>query len=109
MRVAIKDPGEDWMWIDIDPTLEQLQKLVGGHIECAPQVTNAIIYCNEDGLELDLMPNVEIYEGIEDDDDFLMLLVGPIVMMGPVDDNGNETELTRELFDETLDYMEDNT
>ena len=32
MKAAIKKPGLDWEHVDIEPTLKNLQEIVGGYI-----------------------------------------------------------------------------
>ena len=113
MKVAIKTPRKDWEWKNIDPSLKNLQDLVGGYIELVPNIfTDAIIYCDEEGKLKDLEPNFVIYsfdlcdDPIDIDDDPIEKIVGPVIMFGPFDKNGNETELTEELFNKTIKCME---
>lgn len=42
---------------NISPTLKNMQKIVGGHIETVALTTDAVIVCNEEGLLLDLPLN----------------------------------------------------
>jgi len=57
MKVFRKRPGEGWELIEIDNTLEALQREVEGNIECAVHMKHAAVLCNEDGIFLGLAPN----------------------------------------------------
>lgn len=79
--------------------LETYQRAVGGYIEALPTIDSAraTVYINEEGKIDGLPPTaVWIYEGQIAD-----ILRGPLVLLGPVDTNGNTTALT----DEALAYI----
>jgi len=59
------------------PTLEQLQKIVGGLIEYVPIHDGGYMYCNEEGKLLGLPPNPYATELI----DFGDVIVGDVVVM----------------------------
>ena len=50
MQVARKRPGERWELVEIDNTLEALQKEVGGYIEVVNVTTDAALVLNEEGF-----------------------------------------------------------
>lgn len=94
------------MKAEINPTLENLQKIVGGYIEIVPnRYTDAIMYCNEEGKLEDLESNFFIFEN-DTDDDCIDVILGPVIMFGPYV-NDSETDLTEELFNKTLKCIED--
>lgn len=57
MKVFRKCPGEGWELIEIDNTLEALQREVEGNIECAVYMKRAVVLCNEEGIPLGLAIN----------------------------------------------------
>ena len=57
MRVIIKEPNEDARIEDIENTLDELQRIVGGYIEVIPLTFDDIIICNEEGKLKDLPHN----------------------------------------------------
>lgn len=58
MKAFRKRPGEGWELIEVENTLEALQKQVGGYIETASFMKNTCIICNEEGLLIGLPVNV---------------------------------------------------
>lgn len=50
MKALRKHPGEGWELIEVENTLEALQKQVGGYIETVSFMKNTCIICNEEGL-----------------------------------------------------------
>lgn len=50
MNVLLVRPGETPREMEIDGTLESMQKLVGGYIECAYYFPEVILVCNDEGL-----------------------------------------------------------
>lgn len=74
---VIKDPGEQPIVASIPPTLEALQKAVGGNIETVIEVgdnsCSMALLCNEEGLLMGLPYNHTACE---------LPLVGPIVAVG---------------------------
>lgn len=106
MRVAIRLPGEPWEIKNIENTLTNLQEIIGGYIQVVPNLyTNAVMYCHEEGKLLGLPLNFAIYEN-DCDDDCIDEIVGPVIMFGPTDEDGRETDLTDELFEKTIKCME---
>jgi hypothetical protein len=62
IKVVILEPNEVPRVETIDNTLETLQAIVGGYIECIPTNVHDILV-NEDGKSLDLEPNFALYGG----------------------------------------------
>ncbi len=73
MLAIIKQPGETAKRIDIDNTLEALQKAVGGYIETVTLFEDVILICNEEGRLMNLPYNME-FLGIP--------FVGPVLAVG---------------------------
>lgn len=48
MKVLKKEPGKKPEWVEIDNTLEALQKAVGGYIQAVPYY-NYVVICDEEG------------------------------------------------------------
>lgn len=62
MKCLKIEPGKTPETIDIDPTLETLQNLVDGYIECYyPFEDDVCIICNEEGKILGLPLNRALY------------------------------------------------
>lgn len=73
MKAFKKAVGEPWTEIDIDNTLEALQKAVGGYIECVSLATDMCLIVDEEGL----------LKGKEYNVDFCgMPLVGTVLLVG---------------------------
>lgn len=107
MKAAYLTPSSlKWEWIDIpdnskDDNLKLLQDLVKGNIELVPNYyNNVIMYCNEEGKLLNLKPNFVIYEKPYETRE-IDVIVGTIVMLGPVDEDGKTTNLTEAMFLDT--------
>ena len=89
IRIAVKNPGEDWEIRTAEDALPTYQKIVGGYIEHFEDTASGVhLFCNEDGKLKRLKPNL-----------FSLSLRETI--MGPVfavrsDDEGNFVGLTDE-------------
>jgi hypothetical protein len=106
VKVAIKRPGKDWEHKDIISSFTNLQAIIGGYIESVPNTyTNAVMYADEEGLLKNLNSNFLVYENPYDDDP-IAHIVGTVIMFGPRDEEGNETDLTMELFEKTIKCIE---
>lgn len=106
MKVAIKRPGKDWEHKDIISNLTNLQAIVGGYIELVPNTyTEAVMYADEEGLLKGLNANIAIYDNPYDGDE-IAIIVGTVIMLGPYDKEGKETDLTMELFEKTIKCIE---
>lgn len=73
ISVIIKQPGRVPYKTAISPTLENLQKTVGGYIETVTIAEDAVIICNEEGRLMGLPHNCKVM-GVD--------FVGPIVFAG---------------------------
>lgn len=60
IKVIRKSPHKNPEMVEIDNTLESLQKEVGGHIECYPLSVNVEVICNEEGLFTDALFNCSL-------------------------------------------------
>lgn len=78
MLAIIKQPGEPAKRIDIDNTLEALQKAVGGYIEAVTIFPEFTLICNEEGRLMELPYNME-FLGIS--------FVGPVLAVGRAEDD----------------------
>lgn len=102
IRAVIKNPFEPAHEHQIDEhdELAELQKLVGGYIEAVQLdglgLTGLI---NDEGKLKDLTPNVVTAR--------YGLLVGPVVVVGPPDHEGNETSLTDDQVREAIQFLND--
>lgn len=73
IKVLIKKPGQNAYLSYEENSLEALQKLVGGFIECVTLTKDLCIVCNEEGRILELEPNCTVY-GVD--------FVGTIIFAG---------------------------
>lgn len=85
MKVIGKQPEEPAQLIEIENTLESLQKYVGGYIETVTIAEDACIVCNEEGRMLGLKRNCTLF-GHE--------FVGPILLVGVKGDEFCDTPET---------------
>lgn len=96
--------ASDWHEIDVPDvnSLETLQGLVGGLIEALPiDSDKATVWLNEEGKIHELPPSCYWMEPGRAR--ILDILMGPLVLQGPADDEGNITPLT----DEALAYIKE--
>lgn len=86
MRAVLLRPGEGPQVVDIQYGLEAFQAAVGGYIQAVPGSWSDryTLYANEEGLLLKLPFNLT-WGG--------HALVGPVLFVGPVDFDGDDTEL----------------
>lgn len=73
--IALKKiPGEECFHVvEIGKELEDLQKEVGGYIECVPFVPGVVILCNEEGLLRGMPYNCRLFGHV---------FVGPVLVVG---------------------------
>lgn len=64
IRVIVKDPGRRAEVRTIPNTLEELQRIVGGFIECIPFDDDSRLIVNEEGKILGLEPNFPIWNDV---------------------------------------------
>ena len=95
IEVAILGPGKGWVRRTIPHTLESFQEVVGGYLEALSGIQGAVVYVNEDGRDRDLPPSAAWVKrpGMP-----VSVLLGPILALGPVDQNGLETSLDDDAF-----------
>ena len=62
MKIVVKKVGQLPEVRDIPGTLENIQEIVGGYIECLPIFSNVLCVCNEEGKLLGLPVNF-FFEG----------------------------------------------
>lgn len=61
IRAIVKRPDEDIGHVtNISPTLENLQKIVGGYIETVTIAPGVVVICNEEGRILGMDPNCTV-------------------------------------------------
>lgn len=64
MRIVKVEPGKPAEICEIDGSLESMQEIVGGYIECLyPWKSKVTLICNEEGKIRGLQPNREITYG----------------------------------------------
>ena len=73
MKVLKKEPGEGWKIVEIENTLEALQRGVGGKLEAVTLASDACVLCNEEGRLLGMPYNTTIC-GVS--------FVGPLLIVG---------------------------
>ena len=79
----------DPMVVELEPTLEAMQALVGGYIEIVPLRSDGLeLCCNEEGKFKDLPPTVDIFGGQD-------TVVGDCALMRH-DDEGEMVSVTAE-------------
>lgn len=78
--------------INIENTLEEKQKLVGGYIECAYLMDDdeVVLICNEEGKMLGMDLNRDIGHDI---------IAGPFLILGDNQDSGDFESLTEKQID----------
>jgi len=76
------------------PRLVHLQRAVRGYIEAVPHDGPFTAYCNEEGKLDGLPPNIPAtrFLGLTHD-----ILVGPVVLIGPPNDEGEDTALPADV------------
>lgn len=72
MKAILKQPGQRPEVVEIENTLEALQKAVGGYIETVRITSDAGLICNEEGRLMGLESNPVMGIG----------LVGPVLCVG---------------------------
>lgn len=92
----------DWLETTVPDSdaLETYQRMVGGLIEALATIESdrATVFINEEG-KIEGLPPTAVWT--EPDGTVLDILRGPLVLLGPVNDDGNTTGLT----DEALAYI----
>lgn len=86
-------------------SLEDLQQAVGGYIEAIALGNNASAYINEEG-KLRSLPLNAVATAIAHRKNSLRLndfIVGPMVILGIPDENGNDTDIPKSLLCELME------
>lgn len=73
MRVIKKEVGKAARWVDIENSLESLQREVGGYIEAVTLASDCALIVNEEGRLIGLPYNCTICN---------LDLVGPVLVVG---------------------------
>lgn len=108
MKILYKKPGEPAIEMDVPrDDLDAFHRLLGGYLEMVPlhaligfdasDHTGWTLYCNEDGKHENL-PGHIVLQGD--------LLVGPVIVCGSLDDEGDHLDVTREQMDQAIDYLD---
>ena len=92
MRIVYFEPGKAPVIRDIENTLEESQKLVGGYIEVFYPICDIILVCNEDAKFMKLKPNRHIDTGRISE-----TILGPFFLVG--DDGEDFCSLSEECAD----------
>ena len=75
IRAIVKRPDEKYGHVtNISCTLKNLQRIVGGPIECVPFGDHAVIICNEEGKIRGLPKNFQL--------PFIDVIVGEVAVVG---------------------------
>ena len=100
-KCIVLRPGKPAEW-DVITGLKDLQGHVGGLIEAAPICPEVCtVYVNEEGKLKDLPPNrLWMHEGHVHD-----VLVGTMVVLGPPDEDGDDTDATPEMLATLETYL----
>ena len=99
IKVVLAEPGKKAKVTEIENTLENLQKIVGGYIECVyPFGDNVGLIANEEGKLIGLEPNRVLRD---DDGNALDIIFGTFIITGLTEDDFGS------LTDEQIDYYHD--
>lgn len=80
IKVVIVEPGKKPVITEIENTLKNLQKIVGGYIECVcPFMDNVGLIANEEGKIIGLEPNRSI---IDREGDVMDIIFGTFIITG---------------------------
>lgn len=92
MRAVLVEPDKMAKIVDIDPSIENLQRIVGGYVEAyQPWPERVTILCNEDGKEMGLEINRTL---VDEDGNIIDVLVGTFLIVG--EKGTNFADLTEE-------------
>ena len=97
IKVVLAEPGKKAKATEIENTLENLQKIVGGYIECIyPFEDNVGIICNEEGKLIGLEPNRVLRD---EDGNAVDIIFGTFIVTGLTDDDfGSLTDEQAEYY-----------
>lgn len=96
MKILLVRPLEKPVVTEIEDTLENLQKIVGGYIEIVPFFDDGSLFvCNEEGKLLHLPLN----RAITDEDGNMMDIIAGTFFICNSDEYGNLTSLSDQLIE----------
>ena len=101
IKVVLAEPGKKAKATEIENTLENLQKIVGGYIECIyPFEDNVGIICNEEGKLIGLEPNRVLRD---ENGNAVDIIFGTFIVTGLTEDDfgsltDEQTKYYAELF-----------
>lgn len=95
VRGYAKQPNGPWKEVIISD-YQDIQKVIGGYFQIVPIAEKFTLYCDDEGKLKELEPNL-IW--MDTDRTMIDILVGPILLLGPVDREGNDTNATPEMLD----------
>ena len=97
IKVVLVEPNEKAKVTEIENTLENLQKIVGGYIECIyPFEDNVGLICNEEGKLIGLEPNRVLRD---DDGNAVDIIFGTFIITGLTEDDfGSLTDEQAEYY-----------
>ena len=97
ITVVLAEPGKKAKVTEIENTLENLQKIVGGYIECIyPFEDNVGIICNEEGKLIGLEPNRVLRD---DNGKAVDIIFGTFIITGLTEDDfGSLTDEQAEYY-----------
>lgn len=100
IRVLIKEPYKEPYVKEIDYTLEAMQEIVGGYIECVgfPNINGVDLYVNEEG-KLDRLEGNFWLPEYED------CVVGTCFMVGYNAHNGQNKDITDKQIEHCKEYI----
>ena len=99
IKVVLAEPGKKAKVTEIENTLENLQKIVGGYIECVyPFEDNVGIICNEEGKLIELEPNRVLRD---ENGNAVDIIFGTFIITGLTEDDFGS------LTDEQVEYYLD--
>ena len=101
IKVFLAEPGKKAKVTEIENTLENLQKIVGGYIECIyPFEDNVGLICNEEGTLIGLEPNRVLRD---DEGNAVDIIFGTFIITGLTEDDfGSLTDEQAEYYLEML-------
>lgn len=100
MRVVIKEPGLPAEERDVANELRALQLVIGGgYLEQVGGHPRLITMCDEDGKAKRLAPNIRLP---------LDVLVGPVLVVGGPDDEGDLLDLTDDQVADAIHWLNTN-
>lgn len=98
IKAIIKRPDEEFGHIaNISNTLENLQKIVGGHIETLYLGHGLILIVNEEGKLMNLEPNFRTRSGV-----FPVTIVGTAVLVGQNGEDFGDVPITFQTWKNLL-------